>query len=302
MSRRKRKGRIVNGVLPLDKPVGVGSNEILQKVKHLYGAQKAGHTGSLDRLACGLLPICFGEATKLSAYLLESDKNYEARLRLGVKTTTADAEGEVIEERPIPALTDEDIEAAMVPLRGAIMQVPPMFSALKHQGQRLYKLAHRGETVERPPRPQHIYELTLVGRGDDYLDIFVRCSKGTYIRTLGEDLGEALGCGASILTLRRTAAGPFVEQDMVSVEAVEAAAEALNADSLLLPPEAALSDLPALALTDDLQFFMRKGQAVIVPQAPTSGRLRLYGPNERFLGVGEILDDGRVAPRRLLAS
>jgi tRNA pseudouridine55 synthase len=301
MARRKRKGRIVNGVLALDKPVGVGSNEILQKVKHLYGAQKAGHTGSLDRLACGLLPICFGEATKLSAYLLESDKSYEARLRLGVKTTTADAEGEVIEQRPIPALTDADIEAVMVPLRGAIMQVPPMFSALKHKGQRLYKLAHRGETVERAPRSQHIYELTLTGRGDEYLDIFVRCSKGTYIRTLGEDLGEALGCGASILTLRRTAAGPFVEQDMVCVEAVEAAVQELNADSLLLPPEAALSDLPALALTDDLRFFMSKGQAVIVPKAPTSGRLRLYGPDECFIGVGEVLDDGRVAPRRFLA-
>lgn len=300
MSRRRRRGRIVNGVLPLDKPVGVGSNEVLQTVKRLFGAQKAGHTGSLDRLACGLLPLCFGEATKLSGFLLDADKAYTSRLRLGVRTTTADAEGQILEERPVPDLTEAMVEAVFAQFRGPIEQVPPMYSALKHNGERLYKLAHRGEVVERPPRPVTIYALELAELGDDYLDMHVRCSKGTYIRTLGEDIGEALGCGASVLTLRRTAAGPFEETQMVTVEQVEAAAEQRAADDLLLSPESALPNWPSVGLTDDLSYYLRKGQPVMVPKAPTEGWVKVFGPEQRFLGVGEVLDDGRIAPRRML--
>lgn len=302
MSRRRRRGRPVNGVLPLDKPVGIGSNEVLQKVKHLFFAQKAGHTGSLDRLACGLLPICFGEATKLSAFLLNADKRYQSRLRLGVRTSTADAEGEVIDERPVPPLTEDAIETVLAQFRGDIMQVPPMYSALKHKGERLYKLAHRGEVVEREPRPVTIHGLTLDGFGGDYLDINVSCSKGTYIRTLGEDIGEALGCGASVLTLRRTGAGPFDESQMVSVEDVEAAAAERDADRLLLAPEDGLPDWPEVGLTDDLCFYVRKGQPVMIPRSPTEGWVKMFGPERSFVGVGEVLDDGRIAPRRILAT
>ena len=300
MSQRRRRGRVVNGVLPLNKPVGFGSNELLQTVRHLFFAQKAGHTGSLDRLACGLLPICFGEATKLSAFLLDADKSYISRLRLGVRTATADAEGEVIEERPVPALTRERVESVLEMFRGDIQQVPPMHSALKHKGERLYKLAHRGEVVERQPRPVSIHALAMTDLGPDYLDIHVSCSKGTYIRTLGEDIGEALGCGASVLTLFRSQAGPFVTEQMVSVADVEDAAREGAADRLLLSPECALPQWPGVQVTDDLAYYMRKGQAVMVPKAPTDGLVKVFGPQSRFLGVGEVLDDGRIAPKRIL--
>lgn len=300
MSRRNARGRALDGVLPLNKPVGVGSNEILQRVKRLYDARKAGHTGSLDRLASGVLPICFGEATKLSGFLLNADKCYRSRLRLGVRTTTADAEGEVIQTRPVPALDAASVETVLAAYRGPIEQVPPMFSAVKHKGQRLYKLAHRGETVERAARGVTIFELRLDGLGPDWLDIYVRCSKGTYIRTLGEDIGEALGCGASVLTLHRTEAGPFHEDQAVSLERLDAALASGSADALLLPPEQALPDWPRLVLNADLTFYMQQGQPVMVPRAPVSGWVKLVGPRERFLGVGEVIDDGRIAPRRLL--
>jgi tRNA pseudouridine55 synthase len=300
VSRRVRRGRPVTGILPVDKPIGIGSNELLQKVKRLFGAQKAGHTGSLDRLASGVLPLCFGEATKLSGFLLDADKAYRSRLRLGVKTKTADSEGEVIETRPVPALDEAQVEAVLAQFRGPIQQTPPMHSAVKHQGQRLYKLAHRGEVVDRPSREVTIYDLQLLEIGDEYLDISVRCSKGTYIRTLGEDIGEALGCGASVLTLHRTKAGPFDEASAVSVEAIEAAAEEHNADSLLLAPELALPAWPRINLNGDLAFYLTKGQAVMVPKAPPSGWVKLFAPGERFIGVGAINDEGLVAPKRLL--
>lgn len=300
MSRRRRRGRVVNGILPLNKPVGVGSNEVLQTIKHLFVAQKAGHTGSLDRLACGLLPLCFGEATKLSAFLLDADKAYVTRLRLGVRTATADAEGQIIEQRPVPALTEQLVEDVLTRFRGEILQVPPMHSALKHKGERLYKLAHRGEVVDRPARPVTIHALTLAALGADYLDIHVSCSKGTYIRTLGEDIGEALGCGASVLTLYRSQAGPFTADQMVSVAEVEDAARDGVADSLLLGPESALPDWPSVGVTEDLSYYLRKGQAVMVPKAPTEGLVKVFGPEHLFLGVGEVLEDGKIAPRRML--
>lgn len=300
---RKRRGRRIDGILLLDKPAGAGSNQALQQVKRLYQAQKAGHTGSLDELATGLLPICLGEATKISGYLLDADKYYRATCRLGISTTTGDAEGEVVSERPVPELDRERIEAALSRFRGEISQVPPMHSALKHQGTRLYELARQGIEVERKPRTVTIHSMELIDSGTDWLEIDVHCSKGTYIRTLAEDIGEALGCGAHISALRRLGAGPFSAEQMVTMEQLEAAlAEGgLPAiDAMLMPVDSALAASPAIELTSTLAYYLCQGQAILVPNAPTSGLLRLYDDRQRFLGIGEVLDDGRIGPRRLL--
>ena len=218
---RRPRGRAVNGILVLDKPVGVGSNEALQRVKRLYRARKAGHTGSLDRLASGLLPICFGEATKLSAYLLNADKHYVAAFRLGVTTSTGDAEGEVVSRRSVPEFAASEIEDAVARFRGEIEQTPPMHSALKHKGKRLYQLAHEGIVVERQPRPITIRRFEVLHVEGERMEVEVLCSKGTYIRTLAEDLGAVLGCGASVASLRRVGAGPFTAGDMVELATIE---------------------------------------------------------------------------------
>jgi tRNA pseudouridine55 synthase len=302
MGRRHTKGRNVLGILLLDKPAGITSNAALQTVKRLFRARKAGHTGSLDPLATGMLPICFGEATKISGFLLDSDKRYRLSCRLGIKTATGDAEGEVIEERPVPALTEADVERALVPLRGTIEQLPPMYSALKHQGERLYKLARAGQEVARDTRTVTIHELVLLGMSADTLELEVKCSKGTYVRTLAEDLGEALGCGAHVSALRRLEVGPYREPDqMVTLDELRHLAEDGNTalDRLLLPLESALGDYPAVRLSADSAFYIRQGQAVQVPRAPTEGWVRLYREDDHFLGMGEIQDDGKVAPRRL---
>jgi len=302
MGRRHTKGRNVLGILLLDKPAGITSNAALQTVKRLFRARKAGHTGSLDPLATGMLPICFGEATKISGFLLDSDKRYRLSCRLGIKTATGDAEGEVIEERPVPALTEADVERALEPLRGTIEQLPPMYSALKHQGERLYKLARAGQEVARDTRTVTIHELVLLGMSADTLELEVKCSKGTYVRTLAEDLGEALGCGAHVSVLRRLEVGPYREPDqMVTLDELRHLAEDGNAalDRLLLPLESALGDYPAVRLSADSAFYIRQGQAVQVPKAPTEGWVRLYREDDHFLGMGEIQDDGKVAPRRL---
>lgn len=298
---RRTRGRNVNGILALDKPAGMTSNEVLQEVKRLYRARKAGHTGSLDRTATGLLPLCFGEATKFSALLLEADKRYRARCRLGIRTSTGDAAGEVLETRPVPQLDRAGVEAVLERFRGPIEQVPPMYSALKHQGQRLYELAYRGIEVERSPRTVTIHELVLLGLGPDEFEIDVLCSKGTYIRTLAEDIGAALGCGAHVVELRRTAAGPFRAEDMLTLTAVRAAAAAGEAslDRLLMGTDTMLRDVPAVVLQEALAFYLRQGQPVLVPRAPTRGRVRLYDESGAFLGTGEVLDDGRIAPRRM---
>ena len=302
MSRRRTKGRSVDGILLLDKPVGLTSNEALQKVKGLFRARKAGHTGSLDPLADGLLPLCFGGATKVSAFLLDADKRYRVSIRLGETTTTADAEGEVIERRPVPKLGRETIQAALKPFTGPIEQLPPMYSALKHKGERLYNLARRGIEVERTPRTVEIHELRLLAWDPPELGLEVHCSKGTYVRTLAEDIGVALGCGAHVIALRRTAVGPYGDEAAVSLTTVEArAASGLQAlDALLLPMDSALEVWPAVRLSSDAAYYLGKGQPVLVPKAPTQGWVRLYDADGGFLGVGEILDDGRVAPRRLL--
>jgi tRNA pseudouridine55 synthase len=304
MGRRRVRGRDVSGILLLDKPSGITSNDALQQVKRLYFAKKAGHTGSLDPLASGVLPICMGEATKVSAFLLDADKRYQVRCQLGVRTATADAEGEVLETRPVGVYKREQLETVLEEFRGSIEQIPPMYSALKHQGQRLYKLARQGVEVEREPRPVEIYELTVAGQGEDWLDINVHCSKGTYVRTLAEDIGDRLGCGAHVSALRRTAVGPYGDTMLVGLETLRELKEKdmSSMDTLLLPIESALTQWPDVDLSTDAAFYLQQGQPVLVPHAPTSGWVRLYEGNRSFLGMGEILDDGRVAPRRLMKS
>ena len=290
----------MHGVVLLDKPRGLGSNQVLQMVKRLFGARKAGHTGSLDRLASGLLPICLGEATKLSGFLLNADKRYRATIRLGVRTATGDAEGEVVDTRPVPTLSDREVEAALDRFRGPVEQIPPMHSALKHQGQRLYKLAHQGITVERAPRRVVIHQLVCRRRDRERIDLDIECSKGTYVRTLSEDLGEALGTTAHVAELRRVGSGPFGEEGMVSLEDLQECGRSGSLDRYLTPMEAVLSDWPAVSLSRDTAWYLRRGQPVRVPRAPTAGWVRLRAEDERFLGVGEVLDDGRIAPRRLI--
>lgn len=298
---RQAQRRAVNGVLLLDKPVGLSSNAALQTVKRLFNARKAGHTGSLDPLASGLLPLCLGEATKVSGYLLDADKSYRFTCRLGATTATGDAEGEVLETRPVPPLDQDQVEAVLERFRGGIDQVPPMYSALKHQGQRLYKLARQGVEVERQPRRVTIHRLELIGLEGEFLTCEVHCSKGTYVRTLAEDIGRILGCGAHVSELRRTGVAPYDADQMVTLdqlrELAEQGFEAL--DRCLLPVDTALQSWPAVHLNDDSAYYLNGGQAVMVPRAPTSGWVRLY-QGEQFLGLGEILDDGRVAPRRLM--
>ncbi len=302
MGRQRQRGRNVHGILLLDKPVGITSNAALQKVKWLYRARKAGHTGSLDPLADGLLPICFGAATKISAYLLDADKRYQVRIRLGVTTTTADAEGEIVETRSTEGLSEQGVSAALGRFIGEIQQLPPMYSALKHKGERLYKLARQGIEVERQPRPVTIHALELMSCNLPEFELDVHCSKGTYVRTLAEDIGKVLECGAHVVGLRRTGVGPFGPEQMVDMATLEATAEqGLEAlDALLLPVESALSDWPDVRLSDDAAYYLRQGQPVLVPRAPTQGWIRLYAPNGSFIGVGQIQDDGKVAPRRLI--
>ena len=298
----KQRGRDVHGILLLDKPAGSTSNQVLQHVKRLYQARKAGHTGSLDKLASGLLPLCLGEATKLSGYLLDADKVYEAICALGITTTTGDAAGEIIATKPAPEISRPELERVLERFRGEIQQTPPMYSALKHEGQRLYKLAYAGITVEREPRTVTIFELTAGRCSGGELDIRVRCSKGTYIRTLAEDIGRELGCGAHLKALRRIGAGLFTATQMVTMTEIERLAQ-IGTDALdekLLPMDFVLGNVPAVHLSESMAFYMRQGQAITVPRAPVQGLVRLYDQRDMFLGVGTILDDGRVGPKRLV--
>lgn len=301
----RNKGRDISGILLLDKPAGLTSNAALQAVKRLYRARKAGHTGSLDPLATGLLPLCFGEATKVSSFLLGADKRYAVTCRLGVVTETGDAEGRVREEHDVPVFTDSDLESVLVRFRGEIQQIPPMYSAVKHKGERLYRLARQGVEVERAPRQVWIHELRVLARSATEVQLEVACSKGSYVRTLVEDIGAALGPGAHVSALRRTGLGPFEAPRMHTLDTLESAVEqGVDAlDALLLPLEAALTQWPDLHLSADVAFYLRQGQPVFVPRAPEAGGwVRLYGQGGRFLGMGTVLDDGRVAPKRLLAT
>ncbi|AGA34745.1 tRNA pseudouridine synthase B [Thioalkalivibrio nitratireducens DSM 14787] len=297
--------RDIDGIILLDKPRGLSSNQALGRVKYLLAARKAGHTGSLDPLATGLLPLCFGQATKVSGWLLDADKHYVAVARLGVETSTGDMEGEILREHTVPALTGADVDVACARFRGEIQQVPPMHSALKHQGQRLYALARKGIEVERPARTVTIHALRGVLEAPDRLRVEVHCSKGTYIRTLIEDLGRALGCGAAVAELRRTGHGSFDAGEMVTMEELEAASAEGGPQALerwLRPADSALADCPEVRLDAASTRFVRQGQPVFVARIREQGPLRLYGSNGEFLGVGELLDDGRVAPRRLFVA
>lgn len=302
MGRRRKSGRNVRGILLLDKPLGITSNSALQDVKRIFKAQKAGHTGSLDPLADGLLPICFGAATKVSAFLLDADKHYLVRVKLGVTTATADAEGEVLESKPVDGISESDIQNVLTEFTGEIEQIPPMYSALKHKGERLYKLARDGIEVEREPRQVTIHNITMQGYSEPEFDLDVHCSKGTYIRTLAEDIGKKLGCGAHVTALRRTGVGPYKADSMVTMQQIEQLADdGFSAlDELLLPIDSALASWPEVKLTPDGTFYLKQGQPVLVPNAPTEGMVRIYDANGSFMGAGEILDDGRVAPRRMM--
>ncbi len=306
MSRRQRNSHLrpVNGILLLDKPAGVTSNAALQTVKKLYRARKAGHTGSLDPLATGLLPICFGEATKISGFLLDADKDYLVTCKLGERTNTGDAEGEVLEQRPVKGVTEKRVRQAMQEFIGDIEQIPPMYSALKHKGERLYKLARQGVEVEREPRTVTIFGMEMLDFGLPEATFRVHCSKGTYVRTLIEDMGEILGCGAHVIGLRRLGVGPFDDSGMIELGTLQAlAAEGVaELDKLLLPLERGLAHWPDVRLSGDAAFYLRQGQPVLVPNAPTDGWVRIYEGESRFMGMGEILDDGRVAPRRLMTA
>ncbi len=353
--RRRSRGRPVDGIVVVDKVKGASSNDVLQRVKRLFGAAKAGHTGSLDPLATGVLPVCLGEATKFSQFLLESDKSYRTVVQFGAKTTTGDAEGEIVEERPVQ-ITRSDVEAILAQFRGEIEQIPSMYSALKYKGQPLYKLAREGIEVERPARKISIYRIELLDFEADRCVLEVDCSKGTYIRTLVEDIGDALGCLGHVAELRRLQAGPYVEQQSYSLEDLEAIKSKGRAgaitleqasildelferidsagrdsleedelqrlkelasirnrggnnalDQLLLPLDTSVQDWPEVQLGANSSFYISQGQPVLVPQAPTSGYVRIYGAVDGqkedelcFLGVGEIMDDGRVAPKRLV--
>lgn len=298
-SRRAKRRRDVHGVLLLDKPAGLTSNQALQIVKRLFNASKAGHTGSLDPLATGLLPLCFGEATKISSYLLEANKRYLTRCRLGIRTESGDSEGNTIATRAVPKDIDKArIEKALEPLRGDIEQIPPMYSAVKHEGKRLYELARQGVTVERKPRRVHVSRFELVEQAGDELLFQIECSSGTYVRTLIDDLGESLGCGAHVIELRRLGVSPFEDPRMITMDELEAMDQPLL-DAALLPIDQALGNLPSIELDTNSARFVRQGQAVWVPQAPTSGKVRLYDSHS-FIGIGEILEDGRVAPKRLI--
>ncbi|WP_376691435.1 tRNA pseudouridine(55) synthase TruB [Wenzhouxiangella sp. EGI_FJ10409] len=289
-----------DGILLLDKPRGITSNAALGRVKRTIGIKKAGHTGTLDPMASGLLVLCFGQATKVAGFLLDADKAYEAEVRLGVTTDSEDAEGEVLERKPVPALDDARIEAVLERFRGPIEQVPPMHSALKHKGQRLYDLARKGEVVERPPRAVEIHELELIDRDEQTLRLKVTCSKGTYIRSLARDIGEALGCGAHLSGLRRTASAPFDIRDSVELEALESLTRE-QARALLAPPDHALQHLPAVELDEQQASRMAQGQRLAGLRASHSGQVRIYGP-AAFMGVGEMDGAGHLKPVRLFAT
>jgi len=300
MARRKR-GRDVDGILLLDKPRGISSNDALQQAKRLFGARKAGHTGNLDVQADGLLPVCMGEATKVCQFLLDSDKRYVAQFTLGVRTTTGDCEGATLTTSSIAGISLDDVENSLSSFVGVSEQLPPMHSALKRNGQPLYKLARQGLEVEREKRTIHIYTIILKSMENQYVTADILCSKGTYIRTLATDLGDKLGCGAHVSALRRERVGVFDVKDAWTLEQLEvlgrSGLEAL--DTTLLFPDQALMFLPAVELTAAAANHLLCGQPVSLPSTPSSGLLRLYATGEGFIGLGEILEDGRVAPRRI---
>lgn len=299
----KNDKRNIDGILLFDKPTGMSSNHALQAVKQLFSARKAGHTGSLDPLASGMLPICFGQATKFSQYLLDANKSYRVIGKLGVTTTTGDTEGDVLENRSVENISLQCIERVLPKFRGLIEQIPSMYSAIKHNGQPLYRLARQGITVDRKSRQLTIFKLELLKYEKEFLELDITCSKGTYIRTLIEDIGKELGCGAHVFSLRRLSAGDYSEDKVVSLQEMEAllASGGQKAiDELLLPISSVFNKLQKVCLSEAAIYYLRQGQAVIVPHSPTSGDVSLVTKDGRFLGIGKILEDGKVAPTRLI--
>ncbi|MFV8429186.1 tRNA pseudouridine(55) synthase TruB [Vibrio owensii] len=306
---RRRKGRPINGVILLDKPTGISSNDALQKVKRIFFAEKAGHTGALDPLATGMLPICLGEATKFSQFLLDSDKRYRVIAKLGERTDTSDSDGEVVETRLVD-VNLEKLEACIDTFRGESDQVPSMFSALKYQGKPLYEYARKGIEVPRESRKITVYEIVLHRFEGDEVEMEVHCSKGTYIRTIVDDLGEMLGCGAHVTMLRRTGVAKYPYEKMVTLEQLNELLEQAHRDEvapkelldpLLLPMDTAVEDLPEVNLNAELTNLVQHGMPVQVFGAPEGTPIRMTsGEDKLFIGVAEVNDDGKVAPKRLV--
>lgn len=314
---RKRKGRPVDGVLLLNKPAGMTSNQALQRAKRLFFVEKAGHTGSLDPMATGVLPLCFGEATKFSQFLLDADKAYKTTVILGVTRDTCDAEGEIVEQSSAESISRQQVEEQLKHFRGVISQIPPMYSALKRDGQPLYKLARQGVEIERDARQVEIFELTLLDFRpgvEAEADLFVRCSKGTYIRSLAHDLGQRLGCGGHVGKLHRTASGAFSESECLSLDELQilfdqGGFEAI--DRTLKSADSPVASLPGLELPPDSAYYFRLGNPVMDTQvyriADQGDIVRVFCAEtdqsaRRFLGLGEVTDDGRVAPKRIIAN
>lgn len=303
MSKPRKRGRDIHGVFLLDKPQGMSSNDIMQKVKRIFQANKAGHTGALDPLATGMLPICLGEATKFSQFLLDADKRYLVTAKLGERTDTSDAEGQIVETREVKVKTPE-ILTALEQFRGDILQVPTMFSALKHNGKPLYEYARQGITVEREARPITIFELNFIEYNAPYLTLEVHCSKGTYIRTLVDDLGEVLGCGAHVTMLRRTAVADYPTEKMLDWNALQALAEPQDLsllDALLLPIDTAVANLPTLTLNESQTQGIGFGQRIKFDNLNRlQGQVRLFSHENRFLGVAVIDENNVIRPQRLV--
>ena len=293
--------RDVDGIVLLDKPEGISSNAALQRVRRAFRARKAGHTGSLDPLASGMLPVCLGQATKASGMLLDADKSYRFRLALGRSTSTGDREGETVETVPVPALDETTVGAVAAAFVGASTQVPPMYSALKHDGRRLYRLARAGIEVVRPARPVRIDRLACAATGSDWIDFEVACSKGTYVRSLAEDIARALGTVGHVASLRRMGLGPFKDARTWTLEEIEGAAEdPVRLNAMLLPVDEALPGLPAVQLGDAEQAWILQGRPVAAV-GPGASRVRIYGVDGRFLGVGRMSAEGaRLAPERIM--
>ena len=310
MARKRTRGRSVNGVFLLDKPFGLSSNHALQRVRRLFDANKAGHTGSLDPLATGVLPICLGEATKFSQFLLDAEKGYRSTFSLGLRTESGDVDGGEVSRIDASNITLQQIEQAVETFRGDIQQVPSMYSALKHNGQPLYKLARQGIEVERAPRSITIYEYHILGFRPGViaeLDVEVRCSKGTYIRSLADDLGQMLGCGAHVSALHRTLAGPFGESETLTLAALEEMRESCEPeqlDHLLKPMDIAVADRMAVELSETVATYFQLGQEVMSGEAFRNGQegdiVRVFREGGAFLGVATVTEDGRIAPKRLV--
>jgi tRNA pseudouridine55 synthase len=310
LARRRNRGRSVNGIFLLDKPQGLSSNQALQRVKNIFDANKAGHTGALDPLATGVLPICLGEATKFSQFLLDSDKHYLSTFTLGVSTETGDSEGAILNDQDASAITEQQIEAAIADFCGDIKQVPSMYSALKHNGQPLYKLARQGIEIEREARDITVfsYQILAYRPGPQaQLDVQLHVSKGTYVRSLAEDLGKALGCGAHVSALRRNIAGPFSDSEVITLPELQAMAENADPsdlDHLLKPMDIPVADRMAVELSETVAAYFQLGQPVMSTQAFREGQegdiVRVFREGGAFLGVATVTDDGKIAPKRLV--